>query len=57
MARAELSAEVSRTLIASLNTELTDVYPEPGANHFQLRHAPGSPPLTPPGRVTWRRRR
>jgi ribosomal protein S18 acetylase RimI-like enzyme len=36
IARAELSAEVSRALIASLNAELTGVYPEPGANHFQL---------------------
>ena len=34
--RAELSAEVSRALIASLNAELTGVYPEPGANHFHL---------------------
>lgn len=36
IARAELSAEVSRTLVACLNAELTGVYPEPGANHFQL---------------------
>jgi putative acetyltransferase len=36
IARAELSAEVSRALIASLNAELTGVYPEPGANHFHL---------------------
>jgi GNAT superfamily N-acetyltransferase len=36
IARADLSAEVSRALIASLNAELTGVYPEPGANHFQL---------------------
>jgi putative acetyltransferase len=36
VARAEFSAEVSRTLVASLNAELTGVYPEPGANHFQL---------------------
>jgi GNAT superfamily N-acetyltransferase len=36
IARAELSAEVSRALIASLNAELTGVYPEPGANHFAL---------------------
>ena len=36
IARAKLSAEVSRSLIASLNAELTSVYPEPGANHFQL---------------------
>jgi GNAT superfamily N-acetyltransferase len=34
--RVELSAEVSRALIASLNAELTGVYPEAGANHFQL---------------------
>ena len=36
IARAEFSAEVSRALIASLNAELTGVYPEPGANHFHL---------------------
>ena len=36
IARTELSAEVSRALIASLNAELTGTYPEPGANHFQL---------------------
>ena len=36
IARAELTAEVSRDLIASLNGELSALYPEPGANHFQL---------------------
>jgi len=36
VARVGLSSEVSRTLIASLNAELTGVYPEPGANHFDL---------------------
>ena len=36
IARAQLTAEVSRCLIASLNAELSDLYPEPGANHFQL---------------------
>ena len=36
IARAELTAEVSRGLIASLNAELNVLYPEPGANHFQL---------------------
>jgi GNAT superfamily N-acetyltransferase len=36
IARAELTSKVSRDLIASLNAELTDLYPEPGANHFQL---------------------
>jgi hypothetical protein len=36
IARAELTAEISRGLIASLNAELNDLYPEPGANHFQL---------------------
>jgi len=36
IARAELTAEVSRGLIASLNAELSGLYPEPGANHFQL---------------------
>jgi len=36
IARAELTAEVGRGLIASLNAELSDLYPEPGANHFQL---------------------
>jgi GNAT superfamily N-acetyltransferase len=34
--RAELNADVSRGLIASLNAELSELYPEPGANHFQL---------------------
>jgi len=32
----ELTAEVSRALIDSLNAELSGVYPEPGANHFHL---------------------
>lgn len=36
IARAELTADVSRALIASLNAELSGLYPEPGANHFQL---------------------
>ena len=36
IARAELTAEVSRGFIASLNAELSELYPEPGANHFQL---------------------
>lgn len=36
IARAELTAEVSRALIDSLNAELASVYSEPGANHFQL---------------------
>jgi GNAT superfamily N-acetyltransferase len=34
--RADLTDEVSRGLIASLNAELSAVYPEPGANHFRL---------------------
>jgi GNAT superfamily N-acetyltransferase len=34
--RAELTDEVSRTLIESLNAELTGAYPEPGATHFGL---------------------
>jgi len=36
IARAELTAEVSRVLIDALNAELKDLYPEPGANHFHL---------------------
>jgi GNAT superfamily N-acetyltransferase len=36
IARSELTDEVGRRLIASLNAELSDLYPEPGANHFQL---------------------
>ena len=36
IARAELTSEVSRALIDSLNAELRGVYPEPGANHFHL---------------------
>jgi len=34
--RAELTADVSRVLIASLNAELKGVYSEPGATHFHL---------------------
>jgi len=36
IARAELTADVSRSLIEALNAELSGLYPEPGANHFQL---------------------
>ena len=36
IARAELTADVSRALIDSLNAELTGVYSEPGATHFHL---------------------
>ena len=36
IARVELTAEVSRALIDSLNAELSGVYPESGANHFHL---------------------
>ena len=36
IASADLTADVSRALIASLNAELSALYPEPGANHFQL---------------------
>jgi GNAT superfamily N-acetyltransferase len=36
IARAELTADVSRALIASLNAELRGVYSEPGATHFHL---------------------
>lgn len=34
--RAELTADVSRALIQSLNAELSGMYPEAGANHFSL---------------------
>jgi putative acetyltransferase len=34
--RADLTAEVSRALIESLNAELSALYSEPGANHFAL---------------------
>jgi len=34
--RAELTADVSRALIDSLNAELRGVYSEPGATHFHL---------------------
>ena len=34
--RAELTADISRSLIKALNAELSALYPEPGANHFQL---------------------
>jgi len=36
IARAELTADASRTLIGALNAELSALYPEPGANHFDL---------------------
>jgi GNAT superfamily N-acetyltransferase len=36
VARAELTADVSRALIDSLNAELRGVYSEPGATHFRL---------------------
>ncbi|MSO83805.1 MAG: GNAT family N-acetyltransferase [Acidobacteria bacterium] len=36
IARADLTAEVSRALIGALNDELRDAYSEPGATHFQL---------------------
>jgi GNAT superfamily N-acetyltransferase len=48
IARAELTAAVSRELITSLNAELSDLYPEPGANHFQL-----APEELAPGRGTF----
>ena len=34
--RAQLTDDVSRALIESLNSELTGAYPEPGATHFGL---------------------
>lgn len=37
IARAELTADVSRALIDSLNAELRGMYPEPGATHFNLQ--------------------
>ena len=36
IARAELTDDVSRTLIEFLNAELMGTYPEPGATHFGL---------------------
>ena len=36
IARAELTDDISRALIESLNAELTGAYPEPGATHFGL---------------------
>ena len=36
IAHAELTADVSRGLIESLNAELRGVYSEPGATHFHL---------------------
>ncbi len=36
IARAELTADVSRSLIQALNAELRGAYSEPGANHFHL---------------------
>ena len=37
ISRAELTADVSRTLICALNAELSAMYSEPGANHFGLK--------------------
>ncbi|MEP7273554.1 MAG: GNAT family N-acetyltransferase [Acidobacteriota bacterium] len=37
IARAELTSDVGRALIDSLNAELSRMYPEPGANHFGLK--------------------
>lgn len=34
--RAGLTDDASRALIAQLNAELSEMYPEPGANHFGL---------------------
>jgi putative acetyltransferase len=34
--RGDITDDVSRGLIAALNAELSGLYPEPGANHFQL---------------------
>ena len=36
IARADLTDEVSRTLIGALNGELSGLYPEAGATHFRL---------------------
>jgi len=36
IARADLTADVSRALIDALNAELSGVYAEPGATHFSL---------------------
>lgn len=36
IARAALTEDASRALIAELNAELRGMYPEPGANHFGL---------------------
>ena len=34
--RDDLGGEAATALIAALNAELSDLYPEPGANHFRL---------------------
>lgn len=34
--RADLADDASRALIQALNAELSEMYPEPGANHFGL---------------------
>ncbi len=36
ISRAELTADASRALISALNAELSVMYSEPGANHFDL---------------------
>src|SRR5437870_5058996 len=59
IARAELTADVSRALIDSLNAELTGVDSEPGATHFHLdpeevrraRHLPRRLPRGNAGRL------
>jgi putative acetyltransferase len=48
VARADLTADVSRGLIAALNAELAAMYSEPGANHFAL-----DPAEVAPGRGTF----
>ena len=36
MVRMKLTDDVSQNLVRALNEELTRMYPEPGANHFEL---------------------
>lgn len=48
LARADLTADTSRQLIAALNAELSGAYSEPGANHFSL-----DPAEVAPGRGTF----
>jgi putative acetyltransferase len=41
--REEITAQSARALISALNAELSEMYPEPGANHFDLHASEVAP--------------